>query len=643
MIFLLPRQLICANRSPGSWHSTETGVICWSVNSTPQGPLLVTTPLPDPVPPPALTREAAAALTAELAAEMVRRWRQGDRVLPEDFLARHPALRQHPEAVADLIYEELCLRQELGPEVPSEEVLRRFPDWRPQLEVLIDCQRLLGPGLPAPRFPVAGEFLGDFLLLAELGARGPGPSLPGPPALCLGDRPVVLSSRPPAPPSMCRWRGCSILTSCPFTRPGPSSPRAARLHALVRRRSLAQLLEALRSRAPARRMGRDLLDALDRLQTSVPAEAPAAASPAPVAAGQGASSAHPTPRGGEGRGEEEPVRNALAGATYEQALCSVGACLADALGYAHDRGLLHLDLKPSNVLLAADGQPMLLDFHLAQGTDPSRPARAAVSGRDRRVHVARTAIRPGGHQPGPAGGAASGCPLRHLFAGRRAVRGPGGGPARSLGKAAAPLPPQPAGERRTGRRDRQVPGQRPQWPIPGHGRPRRRPASPPGRPAARWGPQPQPGRAGGSGGGAGRTGSSSRGCCWRSSSRRARSPSRPPPTSPAGSTRFRRPATRARCRWPGANGRGQSPPSSTAWPRPADCPFTGTWPPSSSAGCPVRRMHGPAQARAAARRELHRLADRLRFLYAAEPLPAHDLRGLKRTARAVWGRAWPAR
>src|SRR5262249_39708481 len=44
----------------------------------------------------------------------------------------------------------------------------------------------------------------------------------------------------------------------------------------------------------------------------------------------------------------------------------VGACLADALQYAHDRGLVHLDLKPSNVLIAADGTPMLLDFHLAR-------------------------------------------------------------------------------------------------------------------------------------------------------------------------------------------------------------------------------------------------------------------------------------
>ncbi|HEV8269026.1 MAG TPA: serine/threonine-protein kinase, partial [Thermoanaerobaculia bacterium] len=44
----------------------------------------------------------------------------------------------------------------------------------------------------------------------------------------------------------------------------------------------------------------------------------------------------------------------------------IGAALASALAVAHDRGILHRDLKPDNVFLTNDGTPKLLDFGLAK-------------------------------------------------------------------------------------------------------------------------------------------------------------------------------------------------------------------------------------------------------------------------------------
>jgi tetratricopeptide (TPR) repeat protein len=61
-----------------------------------------------------------------------------------------------------------------------------------------------------------------------------------------------------------------------------------------------------------------------------------------------------------------------------RAVLQLLAQLADGLAHAHERGILHLDLKPANVLLADTGEPMLLDFNLS--FDATQPQRDLVGG-----------------------------------------------------------------------------------------------------------------------------------------------------------------------------------------------------------------------------------------------------------------------
>lgn len=64
---------------------------------------------------------------------------------------------------------------------------------------------------------------------------------------------------------------------------------------------------------------------------------------------------------------------AIKGRTYVDAVFDLGAALAGALQHAHDRDILHLDLKPTNVLLSFQGIPLILDFNLAADLQRDRP------------------------------------------------------------------------------------------------------------------------------------------------------------------------------------------------------------------------------------------------------------------------------
>jgi tetratricopeptide (TPR) repeat protein len=275
----------------------------------------------------------------KLADEMASCWRRGECRPTEDYLNREPVLWEQPEIALQLIYEEICLRLERGEEAAVEHVVARFPQWREQLDTLLECHRLLDTSSRERKPPAVGEMVGEFYLVAEMG-RGAvgGVFLAVQPALA--DRPVVLKLTPCAGQehlSLARLQHTHIV---PLYTASDEPGRDVRILCMpyFGGASLARLFELLAPVPLTKRTGRDLLEALDQVQSSLPI-------PLPL------------------RG---PARDLLARMNYTQAMCWIGICLAEALDYAHTRGLLHLDLKPANVLLAADGTPMLLDFHLAR-------------------------------------------------------------------------------------------------------------------------------------------------------------------------------------------------------------------------------------------------------------------------------------
>ncbi len=313
------------------------------------------------------TPHPAEALAATLAEAMASAWARGERTTAEALLEAHPEVADRPEAAVRLIYEEILLRRELGDEPAEAEVLARFPRWRDELAILLACDRLVRPGEDADAtaswphpdasegpWPEVGERLGGFRLLARLGSGAMGhtylASDPG-----LADRPVVLKLTPRGLEehvSLARLQHTHVVPL--YAAPEfPGRDLRALCMPYLGGASLDRVLDDLQSRPGRRPDGHAIVEAIDRAQEGLPVAVESAG----------------------------PARRLLAALAYPEAVAWVAACLADALHAAHGRGLVHMDVKPANVLLAADGTPMLLDFHLARPpVVPGGPSPGSIGG-----------------------------------------------------------------------------------------------------------------------------------------------------------------------------------------------------------------------------------------------------------------------
>ncbi|MEW2073138.1 serine/threonine-protein kinase [Streptomyces sp. NPDC013433] len=99
----------------------------------------------------------------------------------------------------------------------------------------------------------------------------------------------------------------------------------------------------------------------------------------------------------EGKSLAEVIRED--GLLEPRRAAEVGLAVLDVLRSAHREGILHRDVKPSNVLIAEDGRVVLTDFGIAQVEgDPSITSTGMLVGAPSYISPERAR----GHKPGPA-------------------------------------------------------------------------------------------------------------------------------------------------------------------------------------------------------------------------------------------------
>jgi eukaryotic-like serine/threonine-protein kinase len=245
------------------------------------------------------------------------RWRRGEPANIEAYFEQYPNLRADADAVLKLIQNEIVLREASSETPQLKEYLGRFGEYQVQLRELFEAQRTLRlEGVPSPiadaaktdriEFPI----IPGYEILAELGRGGMG---------------VVYKARQAA---------LKRVVALKMILAGPHADPAARTRFRTEAEAIARLQHPniVQIHDVGEHDGRPFL-ALEFVE--------------------------------EGNLDEKVADKPQT----EGEAAALVQTLASAVHYMHQRGILHRDLKPNNVLLAADGTPKITDFGLAKLRD----------------------------------------------------------------------------------------------------------------------------------------------------------------------------------------------------------------------------------------------------------------------------------
>lgn len=262
-----------------------------------------------------------------------------------DSLSRPERFASRTSFAISRAYDEYCRLEAEGEAIDRSEFCRRFPGHQDSLARLLTLHNYLkensllpGDAVLAETWPEAGETVGGFTLLDGLGlgafAR-----------VFIAEEPAVADRRVVVKATTEGAAEVDVLGK--LSHPNIVQILSVRQDeagrwTLISMPYLGQatlddvIWQTFASAGRRPRRARQLLDAIEKINRVGISPEPAPADPL------------------------------LQKRPYVDGVVHLIAQLADALDYTHAKGICHSDLKPSNILLAAGGKPMLLDFNLAQ-------------------------------------------------------------------------------------------------------------------------------------------------------------------------------------------------------------------------------------------------------------------------------------